>query len=267
MSSWCDGLALKYLLLEEPHAAVALIRLNRPESRNALSMAVRREIAAAFEQAERAEDIRAIVLAGSARYFASGGDIKENATAGPVDTIYRAREKKSLWGVVSRCRKPVIAAVRGYALGGGAELMMLADIIVAAETARIGQPEVTVGIIPGSGGTQRLPKAVGKFMAMKMLLTGEPISGLEASRIGLVSEAVGDADVDSRAIAIAASIAANAPLATSFAKEAILAADDDSLDAGLALENKAFLSLTATEDFRVGVATFIEKKKPQFSGR
>lgn len=267
MSVWFTGLTPKYLLLGQPTAEVASIRLNRPESRNALSIAMRREIADCVEQAERSCDIRVIILAGSARCFASGGDLKENAALGPVDTIYRSWEKRALWGVVSRCRKPIVAAVRGYALGGGAELMMLADVIVAAETARIGQPEVTVGIIPGSGGTQRLPKAVGKFMAMKMLLTGDWISGLEASRIGLVSEAVEDAHVDTRATAIATSIAANAPLATSFAKEAMLLADGSPLDVGLAFEHNAFLSLTATDDFRAGIRSFDDLKIPQFTGR
>lgn len=267
MIVWATGLSPKYLLLEQPRPQVALIRLNRPDARNALSIAVRREIAAFVQQADRCTAIRAIVLAGNAQCFASGGDIKENSTLGPVDVIYRGWEKRDLWTTVARCRKPLIAAVRGYALGGGAELMMLADIIVASEEARIGQPEVTVGIMPGSGGTQRLPKAVGKFMAMKMLLTGRWISGLEASRIGLVSEAVDDAQVETRAIEIARSIADNAPLATSFAKEAILIADDSALEVGLAFEHKSFLSLTATDDFKAGVSAFLDKKKPQFSGR
>jgi enoyl-CoA hydratase len=267
MSEWATGLLPKYLLLEQPLAHVALIRLNRPDTRNALSMAVRREIAVCIHQAERCSDIRAIILAGNDRCFASGGDIKENSTLGVVDAIYRGWEKKDLWAVLSRCRKPIVAAVRGYALGGGAELMMLADIIVASEVARIGQPEVNVGIIPGSGGTQRLPRAVGKYQAMRIVLTGGWISGLEASRIGLVSEAIDDEQVETRAVEVAASIAENAPLATSFAKEAILIGDDSPLEVGLAHEHKAFLLLTSTEDFKEGIQSFLEKRKPQFIGR
>ncbi len=267
MIVWTTGLSPQYLLLEQPRPQVALIRLNRPDARNALSIAVRREIAASVQQADRCTAIRAIVLAGNAQCFASGGDIKENSTLGPVDAIYRGWEKRDLWTTVARCRKPLIAAVRGYVLGGGAELMMLADIIVASEEARIGQPEVTVGIMPGSGGTQRLPRAVGKYRAMKMVLTGRWISGLEASRSGLVSEAVPDDSVEARAVEIAASIAENAPLATSLAKEAILSADDSPLEVGLALEHKAFLSLLSTVDFKTGVESFLRKQKPKFLGK
>lgn len=267
MTEWAAGLSPRFLLLEQPRADVALIRLNRPDVLNALSIAVRREIAASVQQADRCAGIRAIILAGHPRCFASGGDIKENSTLGPVDAIYRGWEKRDLWTTVSGCRTPLIAAVRGYVLGGGAELMMLADIIVASEDARIGQPEVNVGIIPGSGGTQRLPKAVGKYHAMKMLLTGKWISGSEASRYGLVSEAVSDETVESRALQIAVSISENAPLATRFAKEAILCSDDSSLDVGLTLEHKAFLTLLSTMDFKTGVESFLRKEKPRFLGK
>ncbi len=267
MTTWMAGLSPQFLLLEQPRPDVALIRLNRPDARNALSIAVRREIAASVQQADRCPGIRAIILAGHARCFASGGDIKENSTLGPVDAIYRGWEKRDLWAAVAGCRTPLIAAVRGYALGGGAELMMLADIIVASEDARIGQPEVSIGIIPGSGGTQRLPKAVGKYHAMKMVLTGNWISGSEASRFGLVSEAVADDAVESRALQIALSIAENGPLATRFAKEAILRSDDSPLDVGLTLEHKAFLTLFSTTDFTTGVESFLRKEKPRFIGK
>lgn len=267
MIAWAAGLSPQYMVLEQPRPEVALIRINRPDARNALSIAVRREIVASVQQADRCSAIRAIVLAGNAKFFASGGDIKENSTLTPVDAIYRVREKRDLWATVARCEKPLIAAVRGYALGGGAELMMLADIIVAAEEAHIGQPEVKVGIIPGSGGTQRLPRAVGKYRAMKMVLTGGWISGLEASRFGLVSEAVPDGLVETRAMEIAASISENAPLATSLAKEAVLSADESPLEAGLELEHKAFLSLFPSADFRTGLESFLRKQKPTFIGK
>ena len=267
MIAWTNGLSPTYLILEHPQPQVALIRINRPDARNALSLAVRREIVASIQQAERCSAIRAIVLAGSAKVFASGGDIKENSTLTPVDAIYRAREKRDLWATVARCEKPLIAAVRGYALGGGAELMMLADIIVASEEARIGQPEVSVGIIPGSGGTQRLPRAVGKYHAMKMVLTGKWISGIEASRIGLVSDAVPDSLVEPRAVEIATSISENSPLAVRIAKETVLSADEYPLEAGLAFEYKAFLSLVPSEDFRAGLESFLSKQKPTFLGK
>jgi enoyl-CoA hydratase len=267
MSSWSDPGSFKYLLIEQPFDAVALIRLNRPGSRNALNIALRREIARAVATADQSPEIGAIILAGAQDSFASGGDIKENSTLGPVDTIYRIWEKRSLWRTVSTCRKPIVAAIRGYALGGGAELMMLADVIIASRTARIGQLEVTVGIIPGSGGTQRLTKAVGKFSAMKILLTGRSINGAEASRKGLVSEAGDDMQVEARAIEIATTIANNAPLATSFAKESVLIADDCSLDVGLALEHKSFLPLLATNDFKTGLVSFLNKKQARFSSQ
>jgi len=267
VTDWATGLFPRFLLLEQPRSDVALIRLNRPDVRNALSIAVRREIAAAFRQADQCAEIRAIILAGTPGCFASGGDIKENSTLGPVEAIYRGWEKKDLWSAVSGCRTPLIAAVRGYALGGGAELMMLADIIVASEDARIGQPEVNVGIIPGSGGTQRLPRAVGKYHAMKMVLTGKSISGSEASRYGLVSEAVSDEAVEARALQIATTIANNGPLAIRFAKEAILRSDDVPLDVGLELEYKSFLTLFSTADFKTGVESFLCKEKPRFFGK
>jgi len=267
VTDWATGFTPRFLLLEQPRSDVALIRLNRPDFRNALSIAVRREIATAFRRADQCAEIRAIILAGTPGFFASGGDIKENSTLGPVDAIYRGWEKRDLWSAVSGCRTPVIAAVRGYALGGGAELMMLADIIVASEDARIGQPEVNVGIIPGSGGTQRLPKAVGKYHAMKMLLTGKWISGSEASQYGLVSEAVSDDVVEERALQIAVSVADNGPLATRFAKEAILRSEDAPLDVGLELEYKSILTLFSTIDFKTGVESFLSNEKPTFFGK
>jgi enoyl-CoA hydratase len=264
--SWAPGFSPKYLLLEHPAPPVAVIRLNRPENRNALSIAVRREIVAAVQCADRCNDIRVIILAGNAKCFASGGDIKENATLGPVDVIHRGWEKRDLWASVAGCRKTLIAAVRGYALGGGAELMMLADIIVASVEARIGQPEVNVGIIPGSGGTQRLPKAVGKYHAMRMILTGKWVSGLEASRNGLVSEAVDDEKVEERALELAITISENAPLACKMVKEAILIADSAPLEVGLAFEHKAYLSLLSTNDFKIGIRSFLDKESPKYQG-
>lgn len=181
-----DG-AAGFVRIERPAPDVAVIRIDRPERRNALSIAVRREIASAVAHAEADDAVRAMILAGGTSCFASGGDIVENARLSTMEHMHRGREKRVLWGVLASATKPLLAAVRGYALGGGAELMMLADIIVASRTARIGQPEPRVGIMPGSGGTQRLPRAVGKYAAMKVLLTGETLLARRPS--GWVSSA------------------------------------------------------------------------------
>lgn len=266
MKNWAEGLSPQDLLLEQPAPHVALIRLNRPDARNALNIAIRREIARTIQHADQSSIIRAVIIAGHAKYFASGGDIKENAALSPVQAMKRSGEKRRLWGSVAGCSKPVIAAVRGYALGGAAELMMLADITIVADDARIGQPEVTIGIMPGSGGTQRLTHAVGKYRAMQLVLTGKSISGKLAAEYGLASEAVPENLVEARAIEIAAAIAANAPLAVSTAKDAVLIAQEGSMKVGLAFENLAFLSLLSSADFKAGAATLSTEERPTFIG-
>jgi enoyl-CoA hydratase len=243
-----------WVRLERPAPSVALIRLNRPERRNALSMAVRRRLASAVSAAEDDENVNVIVIAGNDECFASGGDIVENSTIGVIDNIHRGAEKRALWQTLSECTKPIIAAVRGYALGGGAELMMLADIIVTSRTSRIGQPEVRVGIMPGSGGTQRLPRAVGKYVAMHILLTGGWITGERAAKVGLVSEAVEDADVERRALEIACAVASNPLRAVAAVKKATLAGGDASLAAGLCLEAALASRLALGEECRLALA-------------
>lgn len=259
--------AAGFVRIERPLPEVAVIRIDRPERRNALTIAVRRDIAGAVARAEADAAVRAMILAGGASCFASGGDIVENAKLSAIENMHRGREKRALWDVLASATKPLVAAVRGYALGGGAELMMLADIIVASRTARIGQPEPRVGIMPGSGGTQRLPRAVGKYAAMKVLLTGGTLTGEEAQRLGLVSEAVEDAQVEPRALAMARAIAANAPLAVAAAKAAALAAEDAPLSAGLLVETQSICALAATHDCREGIAAWLENRAPVFSGR
>lgn len=259
--------AAGFVRIERPVPEVAVIRIDRPERRNALSIAVRRQIASAVAHAEADDAVRAMILAGGTSCFASGGDVVENAQLSTIENMHRGREKRALWGVLATATKPLLAAVRGYALGGGAELMMLADIIVASRTARIGQPEPRVGIMPGSGGTQRLPRAVGKYAAMKVLLTGGTLTGEEAQRLGLVSEAVEDAAVEPRALAIARAIAANAPLAVAAAKAAALAAEDASFSAGLLVETQSICALAATHDCREGIAAWLEGRAPVFAGR
>jgi len=253
------------VLLEHPAEGVALVRINRPDARNALNMEVRKLIAKHLTELGEDDVTRCIVLTGNAKSFAAGADIKEMAGVGPIEMWQRGTQK--LWRVIAACPKPVIAAVNGFALGGGCELAMTCDIIIAGETARFGQPEVNIGIIPGGGGTQRLTRAVGKYKAMKICLTGELFSAREAFDMGLVSELVADADVEKRAIEMASKIASLPPLAVQQAKEVVLAGQDASLDAALRLETKAIQVLFASQDQKEGMAAFIEKRKPKFQGR
>lgn len=253
------------LLRESPAPGVALLRLNRPEKRNALNMALRAEIGKAFNGFAADEEVRAVVLTGGEDNFAAGADLAEMAKRTTVEQI---RLKTHLhWQAVADCPKPVIAAVNGYCLGGGCELAMLCDIIVAAEDAIFGQPEVRVGVLPGAGGTQRLTRAVGKYQAMRMNLLGETISGREALQYGLASEALPADQVIPRAIEMATRIAKLPPIAVQQIKEITLAGMDCSLQAGLLLERKAFQILFATEDQKEGAAAFLEKRKPEFKGQ
>lgn len=244
---------------------VVLLRINRPEARNALNTAVRRQLAEQFRAAAEDPEIRAVVLTGDEKTFVAGADIREFAELSAVDQMLRNTHR--LWQAIADCPKPVIAAVRGHALGGGCELAMHADIIVAGEGAWFGQPEVHVGLMPGAGGTQRLTRAVGKFQAMKMVLLGERIGAAEALRMGLVSEVVPDDAVLPRAVEMAKRIAALPPLAVMQIKEVLLAGMDAPLDAALMLERKAFQLLFATEDQKEGARAFLEKRKPEFRGR
>ena len=253
------------VLLERPSHRVAVVRLNRPEARNALNLEVRTQLAEHFKSLGDDDATRAIVLTGSDNVFAGGADLRDMVERNPVDLLTRRTER--LWRAVAECPKPVVAAVNGYCLGGGCELAMHADIIVAGEGALFGQPEVKVGIMPGAGGTQRLVRAVGKFRAMKMLLTGEPVPAGDALAMGLVSEVVADGEVFGRALAIANTIASMPPLAVMQIKEAVLAGEDSSLEAGLMLERKAFQLLFATADQKEGMRAFLEKRKPEFEGR
>ncbi|AYH43592.1 enoyl-CoA hydratase [Azoarcus sp. DN11] len=253
------------VLLERPEAGIAVLRLNRPQAANALSLELQALLAQRFSELADDADVRCIVLTGGDKVFAAGGDITSMAGVGPID-IYR-RHTERLWAPIRHCPKPVIAAVCGYAYGGGCELAMLADIIVAGEGARFCQPEIRIGIMPGIGGTQRLVRAVGKVKAMRMALTGQPISAHDAWVAGLVSDLVADERVLDTALELARDIAAMPPLAAEQIKEVILAGVDAPLDTALALERKANALLFASHDQKEGMQAFIEKRPPRFEGR
>jgi len=253
------------VIVERPAEGVGLIRINRPEARNALNMEVRRRLARHLAEMGDDDAVRCVVLTGNETSFAAGADIKEMAGAGTIEMLLRGTHK--LWRTIAACPKPVIAAVNGFALGGGCELAMTCDIIIAGESAKFGQPEVRIGIIPGGGGTQRLPRAAGKYKAMRYILTGDLFSAKEAFDMGLVSEVVPDAEVEKRAIEMAQQIAGLPPLAIQQAKEAVLRGMDAALETGLALETKAIQILFSSQDQKEGMAAFIEKRKPKFQGR
>ncbi|MBL8483622.1 MAG: enoyl-CoA hydratase [Rhodocyclaceae bacterium] len=250
--------------LEHPGRGVARLRIHRPEARNALNQEVRQLLGEHFAALSADGSVRAIILTGGEQFFAAGADIKAMAEAGAIELMLR--NTHLLWRAIAACPKPVIAAVNGYAWGGGCELAMHADIIVAGEGATFCQPEIKVGIMPGAGGTQRLARAIGKFAAMKMLLTGLPMSAREALAAGLASEVVADDRVQARALELAELVAAMPPLAVMQIKEVLLAGQDASLDTALMLERKAFQLLFASHDQKEGMQAFLERRKPDFTG-
>jgi enoyl-CoA hydratase len=252
------------VLIDRPDGGVVLVRINRPEARNALNMATREALAAGFEGLHDDPSVRAIVLTGNEQAFAAGADLREFVDADAVEMLRRRAER--YWNTVARTPQPVIAAINGYALGGGLELAMCCDVIIAGESAQLGQPEVRVGIMPGAGGTQRLTRAVGKFHAMRLCLTGRPISAAEAYQIGLVSQVVPDTEVVATALEMARDLARLPPLALMQIKEAVLAGQDASLEAGLMLERKAFQLLFASADKREDMQAFFEKRHANFKG-
>ncbi len=252
------------VLLDRPAEGVARVTLHRPEVRNALSMSVRARLAEIFTELGSDATVRAIVLTGGAEVFAAGADIRDMAERGAAEMMLRRTHQH--WQAITECPKPIIAAVNGYALGGGCELAMHCDIIIAGENASFGQPEIRVGIMPGAGGTQRLTRAIGKFQTMKMLLTGKPISGREAWAMGLASEVVADEAVQQAALDMAVTIAAMPPLAVMQIKEVVRAGQDAPLETALMLERKAFQLLFDTDDQKEGMKAFLDKRKPKYSG-
>lgn len=252
------------LVLDYPSDGVAVVRLNRPEATNALNLSLQAQLSETFAALSADARVRAIVLTGGERVFAAGGDIKSMEGCGPIEIMRRHTER--VWAPIERCPKPIIAAICGYAFGGGAELAMHCDIILAGQSASFSQPEIRIGIMPGIGGTQRLVRAVGKFNAMRILLTGKPVSAEEARTMGLVSQVLPDDQVLPEALKMAQLIAAMPPLAAMQIKEVVLAGVDASLEAALMLERKANQLLFATRDQKEGMQAFIEKRKPDFKG-
>lgn len=252
------------VILEQPAPDIALLRIHRPAARNALNQAVRAALAAGFTELGQNPAVRCIVLTGGDTVFAAGADLREMADQGAIEIMQRHTHR--LWRAIADCPKPVIAAVNGLAWGGGCELAMHADIIIAGEGASFCQPEVKVGVMPGAGGTQRLTRAVGKFKAMKMALSGLPVPAWEADAMGLVSEVVPDAEVQSRALELAALLASRPPLALAQIKEVLIAGEDASLETALMLERKAFQLLFASRDQKEGMRAFLDKREARFQG-
>ncbi len=247
-------------------APIATVQLDRPEVLNALSEELMDELVSSLETLDTEADIRCIVLTGSDKAFAAGADIKQSfVEATPASML--EQDLTTRWERVRRIRKPIIAAVSGYCLGGGCELAMTCDIIVASETAQFGQPEVNLGIIPGAGGTQRLTRAIGKYRAMEIILTGRRVKAEEAKAIGLVAQVYPAATWLEDAKTLARTIAEKPPIAVRLATEAIDLAWNSTLDAGLEFERKAFYLLFSTEDKKEGVDAFMTKRKPSFTGK
>lgn len=252
-------------LLFRREGPVALVQINRPRVRNALNLALLSDLVAHLETLDHDPEIRIIVLTGDERAFAAGADIAEMADLTAAEMVVGPR--LALWHRFSATRKPLIAAVAGYALGGGCELAMACDMVVAGESAQFGQPEINLGIIPGAGGTQRLVRAIGKARAMELVLTGRMMSAAEALAGGLITKVVPDELYLAEALRLAHLIAAKPPLAVQVAKDTVLKAFETTLEAGLAYERTAFNVLFATEDRREGMAAFLEKRAPAFKGR
>ncbi|KAF8160914.1 enoyl-CoA hydratase [Crassisporium funariophilum] len=255
----------EYIMVSRPEPSVVLVTLNRPKSLNALSSPLFKELNQALEDADRDDSVGAMVLTGSEKAFAAGADIKEMKDKQYAD-VYKNKFLED-WGNVTKLRKPLIAAVSGYALGGGCELALMCDIILASPTAKFGQPEINLGVIPGGGGSQRLIHAIGKSRTMEMVLTGRTITAQEAEQWGMVSRVVqeGEGEVVKQAVNMAKEIASKSQIAVQAGKEVVNAAYELTLAEGLRFERRIFHGLFATNDQKEGMAAFAEKRKANFT--
>ena len=252
-------------VLTEVRGPVGIVTINRPQVRNALNHQTIAELVDALDAFDRDDQVRCMILTGDDRAFAAGADISQMVEAGTVDVL--DDDNSARWTRFRAIHKPVIAAVSGHALGGGCELALMCDLVVASESAQFGQPEVKIGIIPGAGGTQRWARSAGKVRAMEAVLTGEPVRAIDAERIGLVNRVVPAGAQLDEALRLANLIAARPPLAVRLGKEAVNQATEVPLSAGLEFERKLFYLLFATDDKREGMRAFLEKRPGRFTGR
>ena len=252
-------------ILSETMGAVGVCRLNRPDKLNAINADLMMQLVEALERFDADENVRCMLVTGNERAFAAGADIGEMADASMVEMYYR--NTLARWERIKKVQKPIVAAVSGYVLGGGCELMMNCDIIIAAEGTQFGQPEINIGVIPGAGGTQRMTRAIGKARAMDLILTGRFIDADEALRIGLISRVVPKEHFFDAAVKLCQELATKAPIALRFAKEAVLKTYEMPLAEGLEYERRLFYMLFGTDDQKEGMQAFIEKRKPAFAGR
>jgi enoyl-CoA hydratase/carnithine racemase len=258
-------MASEQVVLGELRGPVAIARLNRPDARNALSAEVLVLLGEMVEAWDADPEVRCIVIAGSEEYFAAGADIKAMRDRSFQEAM--VTPTASVWPRLAACKTPMVAAVSGFALGGGCELALHCDMIVASETAEFGQPEILLGIIPGAGGTQRLARTVGKQLAMELVLTGRRIDAREAHRIGLVNQVTRKKEWLDKAVELAEVVARRPPVAVRLAKQAVLAAEETALAAGLEYERRLYELAMATDDRVEGMTAFIEKRRPEFKGR
>jgi enoyl-CoA hydratase len=257
---------MEYLIVTEQHApGIALIQLNRPKELNALNLQLMQELRDILQQLDRNNAVKVIILTGNEQAFAAGADIKQMADKTAIDMLMI--DQFSTWDQIRKTKKPIIAAVSGFALGGGCELAMTCDMIIASETAKFGQPEIKIGVMPGAGGTQRLTKAIGKAKAMELVLTGRFLSAEEALTYKLVNKVVPVEMYLHEAVSLAKEIASMSPIATQLAKEAVNRSFETFLDEGLYFERKNFYLAFASEDQKEGMKAFVEKRKPEYKGK
>lgn len=257
---------MEYIIVNDNYEPfIALIQLNRPKELNALNTQLMQELRDALQRLDRDEKIRVIIITGNDQAFAAGADIKQMADKSAIDMLLI--DQFSTWDQIRKTKKPIIAAVSGFALGGGCELAMTCDMIIASESAKLGQPEIKIGVMPGAGGTQRLTKAIGKVKAMELILTGRFLSAEEALKYGLINKVVPVEMYLREAVQLGKEISQMSPLATQLAKEAVNRSFETHLDEGLHFERKNFYLAFATEDQKEGMKAFIEKRRPEYKGK